>query len=214
MTVLLLIRHGVTPATDRGVLSGWTPGIHLSERGREQADRLAERLYDVPIRAIYSSPLERCRETAAPLAAALRAKVATRASLGEVRYGDWTGRPLKQLARTKLWQIVQSVPSRARFPNGENLLEVQERAVREIERIVGSHPKAAVAICTHGDVIRLALAHYAGLHADLFQRLIVEPASVSVVALGDGIPRILKMNDTGELASLIPSKPARRKLGG
>jgi probable phosphomutase (TIGR03848 family) len=214
MTVLLLIRHGVTPATDRGVLSGWTPGIHLSERGREQADRLAERLRGVPIRAIYSSPLERCRETAAPLAAALKGKVATRASLGEVRYGDWTGRPLKQLARTKLWQIVQSVPSRARFPEGESLLEVQERAVREIERIAGSHPKAVVAICTHGDVIRLGLAHYAGVHADLFQRLIVEPASVSVIALGHGVPRILKVNDTGDLASLIPPKADQRKVGG
>ncbi len=214
MTVLLLIRHGVTPANERGILSGWTPGIHLSERGRDQAERLAERLRGVPIRAIYSSPLERCRETTAPLAAQIGAKVAKRSSLGEVRYGDWTGRPLKQLARTRLWQVVQSVPSRARFPAGESLLEVQERAVRELERIAGSHPKAAVAICTHGDVIRLTLAHYAGVHADLFQRLIVEPVSVSVVALGDGIPRILKVNDTGDLASLIPSKPTRRKVGG
>lgn len=214
MAVLLLIRHGVTPGNERGVLSGWTPGIHLSERGREQAQGLVERLHGVPIRAIYSSPLERCRETAAPLAAALGVKTATRAGLGEVRYGDWTGRPLKQLARTKLWQVVQSVPSRARFPGGESLIEVQERAVREIERIVDPHPRATIAIFSHGDVIRLALAHYTGMHTDLFQRLIVEPASVSVVVLGNGIPRILKVNDTGDLTSLIPPKPVRRKVGG
>lgn len=214
MTVVLLIRHGVTPASDRGVLSGWTPGIHLSERGREETQRLAERLDGLPIRAIYSSPLERCRETAAPLAASLRVRPAIRSGLGEVRYGDWTGRPMRQLVRTKLWQVVQSVPSRARFPGGESLLEVQERAVREIERIAASHPKAVVAVFTHGDVIRLALAHYAGVHADLFQRLIVEPASVSVVALGGGIPRILKVNDTGDLGALVRPKASPRKVRG
>ena len=163
---------------------------------------------------MYSSPLERCRETAGPLAAATGMRPAVRAGFGEVRYGDWTGRPMKQLARTKLWRVVQGVPSRARFPGGESLLEVQERAVREIERIVLSQPRATVAIFTHGDVIRLVLAHYAGVHADLFQRLIVEPASVSVIVLGEGIPRIVKVNDTGDLSSLIRPKPVRRKVAG
>ncbi len=214
MTLLLLIRHGSTTATDKGVLAGWTPGIHLSDGGREQAERLAERLRGLPIRAVYSSPLERCRETAAPLAAARGLRPMVRSGLGEVRYGRWTGRPLRQLARTKLWRTVMQVPSRARFPDGESLLEVQERAVRETERIVAAHPRSAVAIVSHGDVIRLLLAHFGGAHTDMFQRLIVDPGSVSAVFAGDGLPRILKVNDTGDLADLAPSKAARLKVRG
>jgi len=201
MTLLLLIRHGLTDATGKRI-TGWTPGIHLSDRGREQAERLAERLAGVPIRAIYSSPLERCTETAAPLAAAAGREIVVREDLGEVRYGDWTNRPLSRLVRTRLWRTIQQVPSGARFPGGESLLEVQERTVREAGRIVGEHPRAAVAVFSHGDPIRLLLAHFAGVHPDLFQRLAVDPASVSAVAAGDGVPRILRVNDTGDLRDL------------
>lgn len=207
MTLLLLIRHGVTDATGRKI-TGRTPGVHLSERGREQAGMLAERLVGVPLSAIYSSPLERCRETAEPLAAARRLRIRTRAELSEVDYGAWTNRSLSQLARTKLWRAVQQAPSAARFPGGEGLLDVQERMVGALTRIADDHPHAAVAVFSHGDPIRLALAHFAGIHADLFQRLVVEPASVSAVLVGGGIPRIARVNDTGDPADL--GQPAGR----
>jgi len=214
VALLLLIRHAVTEATGKR-LSGWAPDIHLSERGREQASRLVDRLAPVRIAALYSSPLERCRETAEPLASARGLEVRDTDDLGEVRYGDWTGRSLAQLSRTRLWRSVQQTPSAVRFPGGETLLEVQERAVRQVAAIASGHPKGVVALVSHGDVIRLLLAHYAGLHVDLFQRLVVSPASVSVVAAGDGIPRIIRVNDTGGLRDLAPPRERRRpKVGG
>jgi probable phosphoglycerate mutase len=214
VAILLLIRHAVTESTGRR-LSGWTPGVHLSERGREQASALVDRLAPVRIAALYSSPLERCRETAEPLAAARRMEIHETDELGEVRYGDWTGRSLAQLTRTKLWRAVQQAPSTVRFPGGETLLEVQERSVREADAIARRHRNGVVALVSHGDVIRLVLAHYAGLHVDQFQRLVVSPASVSVVAAGDGIPRVLRVNDTGGLHDLAPRPQRRgRKVGG
>ena len=218
MAILLLVRHALTEATGRR-LSGWMPDVHLSERGREQARSLAERLRPVRISALYSSPLERCRETAEPLAEARRLEIRELEDLGEVRYGDWTGRTLAQLSKTKLWRSVQTTPSAVRFPGGETLLEVQERAVRQAADIAGAHPGRVVALVSHGDVIRLLLAHYAGLHVDLFQRLVVSPASVSIVAVpdgaGPGIPRILRVNDAGGLDDLErPPKMSRGKVGG
>jgi len=210
--LLLLIRHALTDATGRSLV-GWTPGVHLSEPGRGQARALAERLAPVPFAAVYSSPLERCLETAEPLAAQRRIHVTPAEDLGEVRYGDWTGRSLAQLARTRLWKTVQSAPSNARFPGGESLLEVQDRAAREVGRIAATHPRGVVAAFSHGDVIRLVLAHFAGVHVDLFQRLVISPASVTAVALGDGVPRIVRVNDTGAVADLVPPKPRRRKMG-
>lgn len=212
MTLLFLIRHGVTDATGKR-LTGWTPGVHLSERGREQAAALAERLGPVPFRAVYSSPIERCRETAEPIAAAKRLSVSTLEGVGEVRYGSWTNRPLAQLARTRLWRRVQQAPSSVRFPDGETLGEVQARAIDAVERIVAEHPRAAVALVSHGDVIRLLLAHFAGVHLDLFQRIVIEPTSVSIVAAGDGTPRILRTNDTGTLEG-FGRVPRRRKVKG
>src|SRR6266511_535515 len=144
-------------------------------------------------------------------------RVLTRSDLGEVRYGSWTGRNVKLLARTNLWKVVHQVPSRARFPGGESLLEVQHRMVRELERIAAAHPKQVVAVCSHADPIRLALAHFAGMHTDLYHRISVDTASVSVLALGDGTPRILKMNDTGDLSVLAPRRSrgrARAKVRG
>ncbi len=210
MTLLLLVRHGHTDVAGRR-LTGWLPGVHLSDRGREQAERLAERLDGVPIAAVYSSPLERCLETARPLAEARGLAVRGRDDLGEIRFGAWTDRTLAQLRRTKLWRAVQTAPSTVRFPDGESYLEVQDRALREVERIALAHPRDTVAVVSHADVIRLLLAHFAGIHPDLFQRLVVDPASVSVVALGDG-PRVIhKVNDTGDLSAL---KPRRRRRAG
>jgi probable phosphoglycerate mutase len=216
MPLVLLIRHGLTDHTGKR-LTGWTPDIHLSKVGRAQAEALVERLAAIPVGAVYSSPLERCMETAKPLAAARKLRVRPAKNVGEVRYGDWTGKPLAQLARTKLWKTVQQNPSNARFPNGESLLEVQERAVAAVESIAAEHPKQAVAVFSHGDPIRLLVAHYAGIHADLFQRLVVAPASVSAIAVslgtdsGGGRPYILHVNDTGTLGDLVP--PRRKGRG-
>jgi probable phosphomutase (TIGR03848 family) len=212
MTLLLLIRHGHTPTAGK-ILTGWERGVHLTARGREQAEALAGRLDGVPIAAVYSSPLERCRETAAPLARARGLPVQARKDLIEVGYGDWTGRSIRQLARTKLWRSVQHTPSAVRFPGGESLEEVQTRAMDEVRRIARAHPDAVVALVTHADIVRLVLAQLAGVHLDLYQRLSVEPASVSAIAVSDGSPRILKINDTGDLSSLVSRSTGRTTRG-
>jgi probable phosphomutase (TIGR03848 family) len=209
VTVFLLIRHAVTDATGKR-LSGSAPGIHLSARGEEQAARLAERVRPVGPAALYASPLERCIETARPIAAACGLDVLRVPALREVEYGQWTGRSIAQLVRTSLWKRVHQHPSAVRFPGGESLAEVQRRSVEALEGIAARHGSKTVAVVTHADVIRLALAHYAGVHLDLFQRMVVSPASVSVVALGDGLPRIVRMNDIGSLADLEPRRKGQR----
>jgi probable phosphomutase (TIGR03848 family) len=218
MALVLLIRHATTEATGR-ILTGWAPGHPLDEGGRDQAEALAERLSAVKLAAVYSSPIERCAETADAIAAKQRLPVRTDEDLGEVRYGDWTGRPLRVLARTRLWRQLMRAPSQTRFPNGETLAEVQVRAVSAVNSIAARHAGRTVAVCTHADVIRLLIAHYAGVHVDLFQRTAVSPASVTAVVLEGGSPRILRVNDTGTLADLTvakppPRKPAPRRAGG
>jgi probable phosphoglycerate mutase len=206
--LLLLIRHALTPITGER-LAGWMPDVHLSDAGRAEADALAERLAPVRLQAIYSSPIDRAVETAQPTARAKKLRVTKRAELGEVRYGSWEGRRLDALAKTKLWRRVMMRPSEVRFPNGETIRETQARAIGGVERILGDHAKDCVAVFTHADVIRLLLAHYSGVHIDLYQRLAVGTASVSAVWLGGGQPRIVKVNDTGSLAGLTP--PRRRR---
>jgi probable phosphoglycerate mutase len=193
MTTLFFVRHAVTSDTGHK-LSGWLPGIHLSEEGRTQAEAAAQGLAKVPFKAIYSSPLERTLETARIIAAPHRLKVETRRPLGEVEYGRWTDRSLKSLMRTKLWGVVQRWPSAARFPDGETLGEVQARAVGEVEAIRSRHPKDVIGIVSHGDVIKLVTAHYLGVHIDLFQRIVIAPASWSVVGISDYGPKVLALN--------------------
>ena len=209
MATLVLIRHGHTDTAGKR-LSGWTPGVHLSARGHEQAERLVERLEGVKIDAIVSSPLERCRETAAPLARARRLTVRIRRAWIEVGYGDWTGRSISQLRRTKLWRTVMHAPSNVRVPGGESLLEVQARAVQAALDVARDHPRGTVAVVSHADVIRLLVAHAAGTHPDHLQRWSVDTGSISAVSLSDGVPRLLAVNDTGDLAFLR----SRRGLGG
>jgi probable phosphomutase (TIGR03848 family) len=211
VTLLLLVRHGHTDVAGK-VLTGQTRGVHLTDRGREQARALAERLEGVPVHALYSSPLERCRETAAPLARARGLTVLVRRDLIEPDFGEWTGRSIRQLARTKQWRSVQLSPSSFRFPGGESLRGVQSRSVDAVRAIAADHLRQTVVVVTHADVVRLVLADLAGLHLDLFQRLSVEPGSISAVALEDGFARILKMSDTGDLTSLAPS-PRRPRAG-
>jgi probable phosphomutase (TIGR03848 family) len=209
MRLLLLLRHAVTEHTGAR-LSGWMPGLHLSEGGREQARALAERLAPVPIDALYASPLERCQETAAVVADARGMKVETVEDIGEVRYGAWTGRELKELAKEPLWKVVQATPSAARFPDGESIFEMQARAVLAVERLRAAHPRQTVAVCSHADVIKALACHYLGMHLDLVQRLVVSPASVTAFAFGP-VPYLVRLNDTGGNGDLAPPKPARRR---
>jgi probable phosphomutase (TIGR03848 family) len=209
MRLLLLLRHAVTEHTGAR-LSGWTPGLHLSEAGLEQAGGLAERLGPVPIDAVYASPLERCQETAAIVADAKGLKVDTVEEVGEVRYGDWTGRELKALAKEPLWKVVQATPSAARFPGGESIFEMQARAVLAIERLREGHPGQTVAVCSHADVIKALACHYLGMHLDLVQRVVVSPASVTAIAFGP-VPYLVRLNDVGGNGDLAPPKRARRR---
>jgi probable phosphomutase (TIGR03848 family) len=212
MALLLLIRHAVTEATGRRLP---TPQDALSTRGREDATRLGERLRDLPVTAIYASPLVRCRETAAPLANALGLQVLPMDGLRDTDHGEWSGRSLRQVGRTKLWRALRERPSAVRFPGGETLAEVQVRAVRAVEDIASAHPRGAVAVVCHADVIRLVLMHLIGLHLDFIERVAVAPASVSAVSVGTGVPRLLALGCTGDLRHLAPrAGPARRKVGG
>jgi probable phosphomutase (TIGR03848 family) len=208
MAVLLLIRHAITEQTGKR-LYGRRPGIHLSDRGREQAASLAERVARVRPAALYSSPLERCLETAAPIAEATGLEVRKVPELLEIDYGSWTGRPFSSLRGTKLWERVRRLPSAAKFPEGEAMLDVQRRVVTVLEELAGDHPRGAVAVVSHGDPIALALAHFLGLHVDLFQRIHAAPASVSAVVLSDAAPLVVRIGDTGTLDDLRP-QPRRR----
>lgn len=199
MTYLFLIRHGENEWTKEGKLAGRTPGVHLNEAGRAQAAALAERLRVQPISAIYSSPLVRCVETAQPLGEALGLPVQEEPGLLEVDYGAWRGGALKELAQKPEWKLVQVYPGGFRFPGGETLREVQSRAVAALERIRTQHAGEAVAIFAHGDVLRTSLAYYLGAPLDLFQRIRISTASVSLVAFHAFGPAILLVNDTGEI---------------
>lgn len=215
MTTLLLIRHGHTDVAGRR-LTGHQRGVHLNERGLAEAARLVERLDGVPVDAIWVSPLERCRETARPLARARGIALRTHRGLLETDYGDWTGRSLAQLRRTRAWREVINTPSTFRFPGGESFLEVQTRVVDAAVEIAAEHPHGVVAAVSHADPLRLLLLHAAGMPLDHLQRLSVETASISVIALGQGVtPRMLKVNDTGDLSPMRarPGPPSRR-VGG
>ena len=206
--LLFLVRHALTPHTGEK-LSGWMPGISLSDEGRSQVASLVERMKPVHLDAIYASPLERCIETARPVASSKGLRVRVRDGLGEVRYGDWEGKRLRTLAKTKLWKQVMARPSEARFPGGETIRETQFRVVSAIEGLNTEHPKQAVGVFTHADVIRVALAHYAGVPLDLYHRLVVAPVSVTALWIGSGGPRVLKVNDTGSLDGF--GQPKRRR---
>lgn len=206
MTEILLIRHAVNDYVKTGRLAGWTPGVHLNEDGRAQADTLAQRLDQTPIHALYSSPLDRAIETAEPLARAKGLAIRVVDGVGEVRYGDWTGGELKELAKQDLWRGVQHYPSVTRFPNGETMAEMQARAVAQVETICAAHPEDVVAVVSHGDVIKAIISHYIGLHLDLFQRIDVAPASLTWIHLGQGGPRLVVLNETGG----VPRLPERK----
>lgn len=213
MSTVLLIRHGRTAANASAVLAGWSPGVVLDETGTAQAERLAERLRPVPLAALVASPLDRCQQTAAAVAKDREVEVTCEPRVGEVHYGDWTGLALKDLAKKPLWKVVQSHPSAAVFPGeeGEGLAAVQARAVaaiREWNERLG--PDAVYAVFSHGDVIKSILADALGLHLDLFQRIVVDPCSVSVITYTDTRPFVARSNDTGgDVSALLPQKKKR-----
>jgi probable phosphomutase (TIGR03848 family) len=220
---LLLVRHGRSTANTAGVLAGWTRDVHLDDTGRAQAAALAQRLAPVPVADLVVSPLERCQETADALRSVdgptgPRPELRTEERLGECKYGDWTGKALKDLTREPLWRTVQSHPSAAVFPGeaGEGLATMQHRALEAVRqhdaRVAAEHGEDAVWVAvSHGDVIKAVLADALGMHLDLFQRLSVDPCSVSVVRYAPLRPFVLRMNDSGgDLAGFAPPRKKRR----
>jgi probable phosphomutase (TIGR03848 family) len=212
VTTVLLLRHGRTTANAGGILAGWTPGVQLDETGIAQVQAVGERLAKVPLAAIVSSPLERCRQTADAVAEGRDLAVQSDDRLGEARYGDWTGRTIKELVKEPLWKVVQQHPSAAVFPGpeGEGLAQTQARAVAAVRAWNATlGPDAVWLACSHGDVIKAILADALGLHLDQFQRIVVDPASVSVVTYTETRPFVARVNDTGgDVSGLIP--PPRR----
>lgn len=211
MTTLVLIRHGLTRMTGP-VLAGWTPGIDLDERGRDQAAAVAARLREVPLAAIVSSPLERCAQTAAAIATGRETEVSIDDRVAEARYGDWTGGELKRLAKDPLWRKVQAHPSAVTFPAGESLRYTSARAVdavRDWNDRLGDD--ATYAVVSHGDVIKALVADALGLHLDLFQRIQVDPCSVTVIRYTELRPFLVRLNDVGSLSDLLPPKKKSRR---
>lgn len=213
MTTLVLIRHATNDWVHKGLLAGWTPGVHLNQEGRAQAQALGERLAASHLDAVYSSPLERALETAQAVAAPHGLDVQIHEGIGEVQYGEWNGRSLRELVKRPLWRSVQIYPSGTRFPSGESIGEMQARVVAALDEIRSAHPQGIVAAVAHADVIKAAVAFFVGVPLDLFQRLVISPASVTVVGFGPFGPRLLRMNDNGELKleHEKPKKMRRRK---
>lgn len=198
MTRLLLIRHALNDWVGKRV-AGWTPGISLNDEGRKQAARLAEWLDPVPLEAIYASPLERATETAQPIAKSHDLEVQIRDSLGETRYGELDGKSIEEVMKSDLWEQFRAYPSRTRFPGAETIYEVQVRVVGELEKLLRIHSNGNIAVVTHADPIRVAVARYIGLPLDLVGRIWVSPASVTVLRFDEWGPRLTHLSHTGSL---------------
>ncbi|MEV6904883.1 histidine phosphatase family protein [Amycolatopsis sp. NPDC051372] len=220
MSTVILLRHGKSTANGSGVLAGRTPKVGLDDTGRAQAEKLVERLAGVPVAELVVSPMLRCKQTVTPLATALGLDKTVEPRLSEVDYGEWTGRELKTLVKEPLWRVVQSHPSAAVFPGGEGLAAMQARAVAAIRahdaRITAEHGDHAVWIaCSHGDVIKAVLADALGQHLDAFQRIVVDPASVSVVRYTETRPFVLRVNENGgDLLGIVPPPPKKKSGRG
>ena len=204
-TVAVFVRHGLTPTTGKA-LPGRARGLHLTEDGRAQAESVAERLAALKrVDAIYSSPLDRTRETAAAIGRRLQLKVATEKGLLDCDFGEWTGAELKVLRKLPEWETVQRHPSGFRFPNGESFREMQARMAETVAKLRVRHPGQTLVVVSHADPIKAAVAHAMGTHLDLFQRIVVSPCSVSAVLYGVDGPVVLAVNSTGDLTALAPS---------
>ena len=219
-TVILLVRHGATETTGKE-LPGRAPGLHLSDQGREQAERAAARIVSLAqppagngstaratgsrVAAVYASPLERTRETAAPIAAALGLDVIPDEGLLELDMGTWTGMELKAAYKRKEWETIQRYPSGFTFPEGESFVAMQARMVSTLDRLRAAHPGKVVVAVSHADPIRAVVAHAMGTHLDLFQRVVVSPCSVTAISYGPQGPVVLTVNDTAATGALVPS---------
>ena len=205
-TLVLLVRHGQTPTTGK-LLPGRAPGLHLADTGNEQAAAVAVRIAELPrVDAIYASPLERTRQTAAPIGKILKQRVQIDKGLLECDFGDWTGKELSALMKLPEWSTVQRAPSTFRFPNGESFTEMQTRIVSALDRIRAAHPGGVVVCVSHADPIKAAVAHAMGTHLDLFQRIVVSTCSVSAISYSNAGPVVHTVNSTGgSLADLRPS---------
>ncbi|MER7819347.1 histidine phosphatase family protein [Streptomyces sp. NPDC096153] len=220
MATLILVRHGRSTANTAGVLAGWTPGVALDERGTAQAAALPARLAGLPLAAAVTSPLQRCRETLQPLLDARPGlPLHSDERIGECHYGEWSGRKLKELAGEPLMEVVQRHPSGAAFPGGESMRAMQGRAVDAVRdwntRIEQEHGEDAVYVmCSHGDIIKSLVADALGMHLDLFQRIHVEPCSVTAIRYTRLRPFLLRLGDTGDLDSLRPRENANEPREG
>ncbi|HAP78534.1 MAG TPA: phosphoglycerate mutase [Acidimicrobiaceae bacterium] len=205
-TLVLLVRHGQTPTTGK-LLPGRAPGLHLADAGVQQAQRAAERIAELPrVDAIYASPLERARETAAPIGKARGLKVQVDKGLLECDFGDWTGAELAKLMKLPEWNTVQRAPSTFTFPGGESFTAMQTRMVSAVDRLRAAHPGGVVVCVSHADPIKALVAHAMGTHIDLFQRIVISTCSITAIAYGHGAPVVLTVNSTGgSLAELRPS---------
>ncbi|GAC1314948.1 MAG: histidine phosphatase family protein [Acidimicrobiales bacterium] len=204
-TLILYVRHGQTPTTGK-VLPGRAAGLHLAEQGVAQADAVAARIASLKkIDAVYASPLERARETAAPIAAARGLKVKVERGLLECDFGAWTGAELKALSKLPEWATVQRYPSGFRFPDGESFVEMSARICATAVNLTARHPGGVVVAVSHADPIKAAVADALGTHLDLFQRIVISTCSVTAITYGPGGPAVLTVNDTGDLAALAPS---------
>lgn len=205
-TLVLLVRHGLTPTTG-STLPGRAKGLHLSDAGRQQAEAVAKRIGALEkVDAVYASPLERTRETAAPIAKATGNRVRVDKGLLECEFGEWTGAKLKDLARKPEWQTVQRNPSGFRFPGGESFTEMQTRMVGAVQRLASEHRGGRIVLVSHADPIKAAAAHALGTHLDLFQRIVVSPCSVTAILVSPAGPVVLAVNSTGDdLTRLAPS---------
>jgi probable phosphomutase (TIGR03848 family) len=193
---VLFVRHGRTPTTG-ATLPGRAPGLHLGDAGREQAEAVAARLAELPrVDAVYASPLERTRETAAPIARVRKLRVQRERGLLECDFGAWTGKPLKELMKLPEWRTVQRYPSGFRFPDGESFVEMQARMTTTVAKLVERHPGGVVVAVSHADPIKAVVADALGTHLDLFQRIVISPCSVTVVAYGSAGPVVLAVNQT------------------
>jgi probable phosphoglycerate mutase len=209
MTTLFLIRHAANDFVKDSKLAGWLPDVHINDEGHKQAEQMAARMSKVQLDAIYSSPLERAVETAEYLARPRELEIRRREGLGELHVGMWQGQKIEDLNKTEEWLRFQVYPSGMRPPGGETGREMQRRTVDEIEAICAAHPEGAVAIVSHSDPIKAIVAHYAGIHLDLFQRLIISPASVTAIWIGPWGPRLVRLNDAGPLDEIKPpQKPS------
>ena len=228
MTTVLLVRHGLTATTGQ-LLTGWTPGVGLDERGRAQAKALGERLAPIPLNAIVTSPLDRCQQTVEEIVAARAGRTGQAGHggkqavpviddrVGECKYGDWTGKPLKELEKDPLWPVVQAHPSAVTFPGaqGESMLDMQHRAVSAVREWNAKLGKdATYLVCSHGDVIKAIVADSLGLHLDQCQRIVADPCSLTVIRYTPLRPFLIRLNDTGGAVDDLLPRPAAHDGAG